>query len=747
MRVRLHFSRFRRFQLLLTLVRFQIATTVFDSPLTMPKRKAVDEPDEAPPKTNRQIREEAKARAREWAANQQAGKKTTAAKASLARPSEPAPKSAPTPKPEPAAKKQKLNSGKAAKPTKKQTFEEAKARAQAWAEEQQAAKSTTSAHSPTSARRRTPITATRTSATKKPKEESAKKPAKEKKDEETKQEAARVEPAPVEPPNAATEPSQGTMTPEMQAALMRAHQESIARAQMENAWANNYFAQMAAMAPGPPQQQQQHMLSPQELEMHRLQQQVTENSGMGFMPQFNYMNMSSPPMNAPRPRNMAPPAMNSPPRGFASPPPRNVPSRSRSPAAAKKSPIRIAPAPDPDPVVAKHGATAPSEPPKEADHPPIEQDDEVKESERSNLSRWLTIGVPFFLLSAIVAVASSMAFINVEEAFILGLNHSVHKEPGLPPCFHSHPPEEDEELGNCDRSKRWKPCPDMGVCSGGELRSCAGLYHDISESLDQCILSAASNETLAKVEEVLAGWTVEHTCKLFGCDHALKNPDAIAPFFDISVVTDAVNVSESTLRVLLYHWSDDIQVLSVKDGEFIVGLTDDYVEHKLVVPTLCYLGFWLVWFMDLMVKSFLGAAHWATGWALTLTMAYPFATVMTVLTLWAVFALRKHRRQRQKLKQDVANVRQLAYAKLREDVSKDFIVIFLRDEVAMDVWPTSKSNRAYIIHKVWPRVVADVRHDNRVKKSNTMVQGTRRDVWQWTASTNSNKKVPFDKTN
>jgi hypothetical protein len=636
---------------------------------------------------------------------------------------------------EPAAKKQKLNSGKAAKPTKKQMIEEAKARAKAWAEAEQAAKSTASATSPKKAPRTPPKQATRNNAAKKPKDESAKKSAKEKEDETTKQKAAAVHPAPVEPPNAAIESSQGTMTPELHAALMRAHQEVIARAQIENAWtANNFYTQMAATAPGLPPPHQ-HMLSPQELEMRRIQQQVMENAGMGFMPQFNYMNMASPPMNAPRPGNMAPPPMHSPPRSLTSCPPRNVPSRTRSPAAENKSPTRDAPAS----VAVQQAVTAASEPTA------IKQDDEVKESERDNFSRWLTIGVPFFLLSVIVAVASTMAFINVEEAFIVGLNKSVHKEPGLPPCFHSHPQEEDEEVGNCDRFKGWKPCPDRGLCSGGELRSCETVYHDVSKSLDHCILSAASNETLAKVEKVLAGWTVEQTCKLEGCAHALKNPDSIAPFFDISVVTDAVNVSESALRVLISYWSDVIQVGSGKDGEFIVGLTDDYVEHKLVVPTLCYMGLWLVWFMELVVTSFLGATHWASGWALILTIRFPLVTIMVVLILYGIYAFRKHRRQRQQLKQDVANIRQLAYGKLMEDVSKEFIVIFLRDEVAMDEWPTSKSNRAHIINKVWPRVVADVKHDNRVKKSTTLVQGTRRDVWQWTASTK--KKASFDKTN
>jgi hypothetical protein len=139
--------------------------------------------------------------------------------------------------------------------------------------------------------------------------------------------------------------------------------------------------------------------------------------------------------------------------------------------------------------------------------------------------------------------------------------------------------------------------------------------------------------------------------------------------------------------------------------------------------------------MDLLVKGFWFAAHWATGSVLKLTLAFPLASVIVLLILWGVYAFRKRRRERQNLMQDVASVRQLTYIKLKEDVSKEHIVLHLRDEVAMDMYPTSKSKRAYIIHKVWPRVVADVKHDNRVLKANTLFQGTPRDVWQWTAST------------
>ena len=117
------------------------------------------------------------------------------------------------------------------------------------------------------------------------------------------------------------------------------------------------------------------------------------------------------------------------------------------------------------------------------------------------------------------------------------------------------------------------------------------------------------------------------------------------------------------------------------------------------------------------------------------SMAYPWVSLVCLIVLLALRRYRQRKAEYQVLLADVANVRHLAYQKLMAD-SLEHVVLHLRDEVALDLYPTSKSERSYLILKVWPRVVADVRLDNRVHKTNQLLQGKPRDVWQWVATPN-----------
>ena len=192
----------------------------------------------------------------------------------------------------------------------------------------------------------------------------------------------------------------------------------------------------------------------------------------------------------------------------------------------------------------------------------------------------------------------------------------------------------------------------------------------------------------------------------------------------------------------------------------MVGFTDKYVKHTLVIPFWCDVAVMLVSFLDGMTREMMSSLQFATGWFMHLAISSPgpttffclvvyffykclpifiaaavaLASAISCFMVWAIYHLQRRHRMHKKLMQDVANVKQLTYALLMEDANAQHVVMYLRDEIAMHLFPTSKAERGYIISKVWPRVVSDVRHNNRVLKSSTLVQGTPRDVWQWTAS-------------
>jgi hypothetical protein len=709
----------------------------------MPKRKAVESPsseEDSPPKNARQKRQEAKARAREWAereANKKAAapnikvkitptqKKTTPAKKTRRTPSK---KESPVKSPEPAKKKQKLNSGKV-KLSKKQQIAEAKARAQEWADKQKqvdekkAAKtaSTTKEKKPAASQKKSPVPNASPETT-----AAAKSP--------TSAAASRVAADTARGPvgmntTAATAQAQLEM-------MMAQEQQAMARAQAEN---NAWAARMQQMSP-----EQQHQF---------YHNQVMQNAAMAIYGQPAWGNYAPPanyPYNGNYPPVASPPLMNaavaspslrrpvhndnasrylgSPPAVNAAPRPATAtvattkatsPTRPRRAAAKKQAPALALVEPAP-------AVSPPYEiPPEDGDEVSVVQQDDVEQegtAAQAKHFRFLPVSVKGLILPAIVAIGAYFALLRPGAS-----KPSESLQPVKPPCFLADP-DQAAALFNCDKSKGILPCPQGGVCSGGELKSCVDPRMTVAETRDRCVLSAETNETLAKVEALLSEWTVEQTCSLAGAVHSIKNPDSRAPFFDVSLVQEQIDVSYDTLAL-----SDSFALVS-GSGESLIGLADDYMDNELVVPLWCYCGLWAFTVAETILGMVLFVATLVTEVLWNMTVAFPLISVSLVLILWAAYAIRKNRKERMQLRQEVATVRDLTYDKLYEDRKVDHFAIHLRDEVAHDLYPTSRTKRSYIINTVWPRVVADVKQDNRVLKSTKMLLGTPRDVWQWTAS-------------
>ena len=65
---------------------------------------------------------------------------------------------------------------------------------------------------------------------------------------------------------------------------------------------------------------------------------------------------------------------------------------------------------------------------------------------------------------------------------------------------------------------------------------------------------------------------------------------------------------------------------------------------------------------------------------------------------------------------------------------------FLRDDVSFDLYPSSVKRRKYISTTVWPRVMAQVRLDSRVRKSHRPVDGVLLEQWEWIAPKQQNSR-------
>lgn len=250
---------------------------------------------------------------------------------------------------------------------------------------------------------------------------------------------------------------------------------------------------------------------------------------------------------------------------------------------------------------------------------------------------------------------------------------------------------------------------------------------EVADDGSGCVLNEAANATIAKVEAMLANWTTENFCSFDGVDFAQKSTIKAGVVFPLTKVSDEIDVD----TILL--WKSNIFMLEKADEDIFIGLSDEYVDTKLTIPTMCWIGLVAAdTLTTIFTSTFYAGVHTAST-ILVVAFAYPLISFVCLTLLLAITWARRYEKARKKLAADVANVRQLAYQRMMSD-SSEHVVLHLRDGIAMDMHPTSKSDRSYLILKVWPRVVTDVRLDNRVLKTNRMVVGKPRDVWQWAAA-------------
>ena len=345
------------------------------------------------------------------------------------------------------------------------------------------------------------------------------------------------------------------------------------------------------------------------------------------------------------------------------------------------------------------------------------------------------------VVGAVVTAVVSGNFKDVNE-ILPTMPSLTSRSNKLPPCFTDKGILPEEEIPSdspfkCDKSLGQVDCPEHGRCSDGSLYVCTGMHYEMAADGSLCVLNEAANVTMAKVETMLTNWTIQNFCSFDGVEFARKSKTKAGAMFPLAKVTEQVQVENSLLLR-----SDAYTVVRI-DDELLIGLSDDYANTRLSMPTLCWVGLYAVDTVTSVVSGSFYAAMKAASTVFSVTFAYPLASLVCLFVLLAIHYTRRRQESRKTLAADVATVRQMAYQRMMSD-SLEHVVLHLRDGIAMDMHPTSKHERSYVILKVWPRVVADVRLDNRVLKTNRMAGGKPRDVWQWVA-TPSASGVSFEK--
>jgi hypothetical protein len=272
------------------------------------------------------------------------------------------------------------------------------------------------------------------------------------------------------------------------------------------------------------------------------------------------------------------------------------------------------------------------------------------------------------------------------------------------------------------------PCPTGGVCSDGGLVECSSVFHEVSGAKDSCIVAVQyKNLTAALFVEL------EDQAK----KSCLRNNFPIVKYSSMLQAQPELLANESpelvqlVLGVEFYVENDD------ETGLFI-GLPDDY---KLTLPMSCHMsdafkgsleaiGSYVVKFLFSVWSLFL--IFLGVVWNCTWT--YPLSSLIGFLIVCAIGAIKKADDVKRKKILNTANMRQMAYSTLQDNPQCPHLVVHIRDEIAFCLAENDKKERRHLIKEIWPTVVSDIKLDNRVRKSQRLVDGVPSDAWQWVAA-------------
>jgi hypothetical protein len=272
------------------------------------------------------------------------------------------------------------------------------------------------------------------------------------------------------------------------------------------------------------------------------------------------------------------------------------------------------------------------------------------------------------------------------------------------------------------------PCPTGGVCRNGELVKCSSLFHTVSVEKDSCILAEKYKILTAALVEELETYA-KRTCE--GTNLSMHKYATMLQKHPEIMVEESPELVELVLGAELTVETDD-------DGLYI-GLPED---HSLELPMSCYMDnafkrsletigslvvkfMFSVWSVFLIILGVL----WNCTWT------YPLSSLIGFMTVCAIGAIKKAEDKKRKKILDTANMRQMAYRTLQDNPQCPHLVVHIRDEIAFCLAETDKNERRQLIKDIWPKVVSDIKLDNRVRKSQRMVDGVPSDAWQWVAAT------------
>jgi len=342
---------------------------------------------------------------------------------------------------------------------------------------------------------------------------------------------------------------------------------------------------------------------------------------------------------------------------------------------------------------------------------PIHDNDNNLELQKKKPNRFLHMTTITLLITIIfiVLMVPAPSFDEAEKT-----SSSVVNEPQ---CFFDS---ESGDEGICsENSDDGIPCPVGGLCEGGKLTDCPNKFQDLSDKGDQCILSEKYLSMVVTITNDLV-------------NHASKSCNKFAE------PTEYALLKREHPEILVEESRELIDVLKCEgyriyeeDDSLYLGLPENF---NLNLPSYCKLG-------DAVhsILETIGSLLWniisiivINFWGLLTN--YPKLSGSGLFVFGSFLVYRKRRARREQRERKIDQLRGKTYSLLKGSPNPTpHIVLHIRDEFAMQLYPHSRKKRQVLITEIWPRIVNSVKYDTRVRKTKRMVDGNTRDVWQWVA--------------
>jgi hypothetical protein len=323
-------------------------------------------------------------------------------------------------------------------------------------------------------------------------------------------------------------------------------------------------------------------------------------------------------------------------------------------------------------------------------------------------------------------------------------------------CFIDHPADffsPDETVNDQVCAGKFLPCPQWGRCHGGILRDCddAGNVFDgvvrfvLNSNGDGCIPTTEVLEIVSIVKDALAVMTVSQHCNMWnrlGKGDVLGSSEGqLYPLFRIEKVVEFLgsHLEEGTfisnkkvVETLL--WLEPVDSSVLRYGSFAangeemdaIGLANDVSTNSLPFPLICSVRTvsWELFMLSFTIFGYLAKMSWHYIYN------FPYLSVLVMVLAYIVNLFMKRKRRLEKIREIFPQVMEITYDRLAEvDNNEGYAALMLRDDIGRDMYPTQLKKREFFFNEVWPRVVADIHSDNRVRKFRKEANGKNLEHW------------------